>query len=146
MLLTASQLRKANSAKSPRHLRELARSEGINITEEESKTFFSILQKSKSLSEEEKAMVTGCGCVMGHSCHTSGEAPLYAEGDRMLCTLLSDDGPVFIDCLIVRPSKVRLGDLFPEYAYLVKYLESHMGCGAKEGELHWTWETHLKNK
>ena len=76
MKLTAEQLMKARSAKSAEELMELAKSDGIEVTEEQATEQFTMLHSEGVLADEELDNVAGGGC--------GGTKERYPkEGDRV---------------------------------------------------------------
>ena len=62
MKLTAEQLMKARSAKSAEELMELAKADGIEVTEEQAMEQFAMLHSEGELADEELDNVAGGGC------------------------------------------------------------------------------------
>ena len=144
MLLTVNQLRKANRAKDVAELLSMAKEENIEMTRKDAELFFGVLQKSKGLSSYEKGLAGGDACVIGHSCESSGENPLYGVGDRMQTMIITAEGPIYVKCELLAVTEKRLGDTLPEYAYLVKYLDGLVCEKITAGQKCWVWESHLK--
>ena len=99
MQFSEEQIRKAIAAKSAEEMLEMAKAEGLSLTEEEAERYFKVLHADPAdaeymeLSEEEQENVAGGGsqCVGGllystdppyYLITTAGDTcPLYAEGE-----------------------------------------------------------------
>ena len=103
-------IEKAKTAKSAEELLEMAKTEKIELTEEEAAKAFAELNKTGELSDEELDNVAGGGC--GDS-NKSGDTPKYSVGQR--------------GCTCVGPNKVYyvIEEVLPKvdgtYQYRIRY-------------------------
>ena len=81
MKLTAEQLMKARSAKSAEELMELAKADGIEVTEEQATEQFTMLHSEGELADDELENVSGAGCGDDDS-----NEPPFKSGDRVRVT------------------------------------------------------------
>ena len=110
MRFTNEIIEKVKTAKSAEELLEMAKSENIELTEEEAAKVFEELNKSGELSDEELDNAAGGGC--GDS-NKSGDIPKYSVGQR--------------GCTCVGPNKVYyvIEEVLPKvdgtYQYRIRY-------------------------
>ena len=110
MRFTNEIIEKDKTAKSAEELLEMAKSENIELTEEEAAKVFEELNKSGELSDEELDNAAGGGC--GDS-NKSGDTPKYSVGQR--------------GCTCVGPNKVYyvIEEVLPKvdgtYQYRIRY-------------------------
>lgn len=110
MRFTNEIIEKVKTAKSAEELLEMAKSENIELTEEEAAKVFEELNKSGELSDEELDNAAGGGC--GDS-NKSGDTPKYSVGQR--------------GCTCVGPNKVYyvIEEVLPKvdgtYQYRIRY-------------------------
>ena len=110
MKLTKELIEKAKTAKTAEELLEMAKSENIELTEEQAAKALTQLNKNGELSDEELDNVAGGGC--GDS-NKSGDTPKYSVGQR--------------GCTCVGPNKVYyvIEEVLPKvdgtYQYRIRY-------------------------
>ena len=110
MRFTNEIIEKVKTAKSAEELLEMAKSENVELTEEEAAKVFEELNKSGELSDEELDNAAGGGC--GDS-NKSGDTPKYSVGQR--------------GCTCVGPNKVYyvIEEVLPKvdgtYQYRIRY-------------------------
>ena len=110
MRFTNEIIEKVKTAKSAEELLAMAKSENIELTEEEAAKVFEELNKSGELSDEELDNAAGGGC--GDS-NKSGDTPRYSIGQR--------------GCTCVGPNKVYyvIEEVLPKvdgtYQYRIRY-------------------------
>ena len=110
MRFTNEMIEKAKTAKTAEELLAMAKSENIELTEEEAAKVFEELNKSGELSDEELDNAAGGGC--GDS-NKSGDTPKYSVGQR--------------GCTCVGPNKVYyvIEEVLPKvdgtYQYRIRY-------------------------
>ena len=110
MRFTNEIIEKVKTAKSAEELLAMAKSENIELTEEEAAKVFEELNKSGELSDEELDNAAGGGC--GDS-NKSGDTPKYSVGQR--------------GCTCVGPNKVYyvIEEVLPKvdgtYQYRIRY-------------------------
>lgn len=109
MKLTAEQLMKARSAKSAEELMELAKADGIEVTEEQATEQFTMLHSEGELADNELNNVSGGGCGGGDG--LSEPFFKFKEGSRVrvksgtyggktgTVTKVEQDGEGFIEAL-----------------------------------------------
>ena len=110
MNISKELLEKAKTAKSAEELLEMAKTEKIELTEEQAAKAFAELNKAGELSDEELENAAGGGC--GDS-NKSGDTPKYSVGQR--------------GCTCVGPNKVYyvIEEVLPKvdgtYQYRIRY-------------------------
>ncbi|MGM9644949.1 MAG: Nif11-like leader peptide family RiPP precursor [Eubacteriales bacterium] len=77
MKLSKELLEKAQTAKSPEELLQMAKAENIELTAEEAAKAYAELHKTGELSDEE------LDNIAGGFCYESGDTPLFKSGDRV---------------------------------------------------------------
>ena len=114
MNISKELLEKAKAAKTAEELLEMAKTEKVELTEEEAAKAFAELNKSGELSDEELDNVAG-GCAGPYQ---SGDTPLFNSGDRVKNRVDTN----FDDCKEdgVFIYRMRCGDLIKEYDVMEK--------------------------
>lgn len=105
MKLSKELLEKAQTAKSPEELIQMAKTENIDLSAEEAAKAFAKLNASGELSDEELDNVAG-GCG-------SGEVPKFEVGQTVYVRATNAAAKIL-------ENLGKKGDLFPEYKYKIE--------------------------